>query len=86
MENLQQATEHICDLKGSVMALEALMCAVLRSMRPEQRMLVRGDFALEAEAARVVLLNGQVSEHTVAAFERDVQRASSILAGLDPRS
>ena len=32
MKNLQEATERICELKGSLVALDALVTALLRAM------------------------------------------------------
>jgi hypothetical protein len=79
METLQDAQEKICDLKGSVLAMEALTMSVLRWLAPDVLQIVRAQFASEAETARALLLGAPVSEHTLAAFERDVQRASARL-------
>jgi hypothetical protein len=37
MKNLQEATERICDLKGSLVALDALVTALLDQMPDEAR-------------------------------------------------
>jgi hypothetical protein len=77
MENLQEATEKICDLKGSLLMHDLFIAAILQVL-PENdlaRLLVA--FEQEAEAARGVLLGAVVSEHTISALERDVQRVSS---------
>jgi hypothetical protein len=79
MKNLQDATEKICDLKGSVMAIEALMDALLRVLPLDALRALAVEYDREVEAMQTVLLNASVSEHTLAAAERDVQRASSIL-------
>jgi hypothetical protein len=81
MKNLQEATEMICDLKGSVVAMDALFTALV-SQLPEQSRgeLVRA-FSLHAEVARTVLLHTPISDVTVAAFERDVSRMSAVIAG-----
>jgi len=74
MENLQQATEKICDLKGNVMALEAIIDSLLQSMTPEFRQTVLTNLCEAKEVAQSQLLGAVVSEQTVTAFERDVQR------------
>lgn len=81
MKNLQEATEMICDLKGSLVAMDALFTALV-SQLPEQSRgeLVRA-FLLHSEVARTVLLHTPISDVTVAAFERDVSRMSAVIAG-----
>ena len=73
MKNLQQATERICELKGSLLALDALLTAMLHSMPHDARHRVLMRFAEHAEVARTALLHGDISEHTLSAFERDVR-------------
>lgn len=81
MKNLQEATERICELKGNLIALDALVTALLQAMP----IAVRGDllrtFEGHAEMARTVLLNTPTSEHTINAFERDVKRTTSLIDG-----
>jgi hypothetical protein len=72
MKDLQEATERICELKGSLIALDALATALLHSLPRELQSAVLERFALSVEVARTVLLHESVSEHTIAAFERDV--------------
>ncbi|HEY6134018.1 MAG TPA: hypothetical protein VIW70_08575 [Rubrivivax sp.] len=83
MKNLQEATERICELKGSLVALDALVTAMLRAMP----LLGRGElpalFQSHAEVARTVLLNTPISEHTLAAFEHDVRRMGQMV-GVQP--
>ncbi|HMS78205.1 MAG TPA: hypothetical protein PKC20_01485 [Burkholderiaceae bacterium] len=80
MRTLQDATEMICDLKGSVIALDALIGALLhhvpQALRPE---LLR-TFEHNAEVARTVLLHAQISEHTLKGFESDVGRFAALIA------
>jgi hypothetical protein len=80
MKNLQEATEKICDLKGSLVALDALVTALLVRMPEDARAGLSAAFALNAEVARNVLLNAPVSDITIAAFERDVSRMGAIIA------
>ncbi len=79
MKNLQDATEKICDLKGSVLALDALMTAMLHHLPDAQRAALGSTFAQHAEVARTVLLHATISEHTIAAYERDVARIGSLI-------
>jgi hypothetical protein len=80
MKNLQEATEKICDLKGSLVALDALMTALLQELPTHMRAELLGAFARHAEVARTVLLHAPISESTIAAFERDVSRMSAFIA------
>jgi hypothetical protein len=79
MQNLQEATEKICDLKGSLVALDALVTALLQQMPAEFRAELMRSFSVNAEVARTVLLNAPISDITVAAFERDVSRMSAFI-------
>lgn len=79
METLQQATERICDLKGSIFALEAFASAIIRTLSSEQKEALRQEFEQETEAAKTVLLGSMISEYTIASFERDTQRLSSTM-------
>lgn len=74
MKNLQEATEKICDLKGSLVALDALVTALLQEVPTELRDRVARSFSDNAEVARTVLLHAPISESTMLAFERDVAR------------
>jgi hypothetical protein len=80
MKNLQEATERICELKGSVLALDALVAAMLQQMPPAARAALLGAFAGHAEVARTVLLHAPISEHTISGFERDVARMAALIA------
>src|SRR5512135_2314811 len=79
MRNLQEATERICELKGSLVALDALAAATLRVLSDDQRARLRPIFERHAEAARSALIHAPISEHTIAAFEADVSRATALL-------
>ena len=80
MKNLQEATEKICDLKGSLVALDALVTALLQEVPAELRDRVARSFSGHAEVARTVLLHAPISESTMLAFERDVTRMSAFIA------
>lgn len=78
MKNLQEATERICELKGSLMALDVLVTALLSELPPLDRQRVFQRFAAHAELARTVLLHESISEIAIASFERDVQRVTRL--------
>ncbi|MBK9360582.1 MAG: hypothetical protein IPM99_05280 [Rubrivivax sp.] len=80
MRNLQEATERICELKGSVSALDALVTALLQQMGAETRADLTRSFSVTAEVARTMMLNAPVSDITLAAFDRDVSRMSTLIA------
>ena len=73
MKNLQDATEMICDLKGSIMAFDALFTALVRQMPAQSREELMRAFSSHAEMG--------ACRSTVDAFERDVLRLSSVIAG-----
>ena len=79
MKNLQEATERICELKGSLVAIDALVTSLLQAMPADARSNLLRTFEGHAEMARTVLLNTATSEHTLAAFERDVKRTASLI-------
>lgn len=81
MKNLQEATERICELKGSLVALDALVPAVIETMGTQARSNLMAAFDARAEAARTVLLHADISDVVLAAFERDVARNRSVLVG-----
>jgi hypothetical protein len=74
MKDLQEATERICELKGSLIALDVLVTALLKAMPADERRDVLERFAAHAEVASTVLLHEPISELTIAAFDADVKR------------
>jgi S1-C subfamily serine protease len=81
VKNLQEATERICELKGSLVALEALVPAVVGSLSADSRARLMALFDANAEAARTVLLHTDFSDVVLASFERDVASNRALLAG-----
>lgn len=79
MKNLQEATERICELKGSLVALDALVPALVEALSPSARATVLATFEARAEAARTVLLHADISDLVLATFERDVERNRILL-------
>jgi hypothetical protein len=81
MNNLQEATERICELKGSLVALDALMPAVMTALSGSTRGRLMESFDAHAEAARTVMLHADISDVVLATFERDVARNRAMLQG-----
>jgi hypothetical protein len=79
MKNLQEATERICELKGNLLALDALVTTLLRFMPEAMRDDMCIAFAANAELARTALLHADISEFTLAAFEHDVTRTTRLI-------
>ncbi|MBN9430060.1 MAG: serine protease [Burkholderiales bacterium] len=84
MKDLQEATERICELKGSLIALDALLPPLLEALPPATHATLVRSFEAHAEAARTVMLNTPISDHVLAAFERDIARTRAVLAGIEP--
>lgn len=84
MNSLQEASERICELKGSLMAMDALASALLRTLPEHERSELRRTFDEHAEVARTVLLHSSISEHTIAAFESDVARTRELIRSPAP--
>jgi len=74
LKNLQEATERICELKGSLVALDTIVPAVIDALGGPAREKLLNSFDARAEAARTALLHADVSDVVLAAFERDVVR------------
>ena len=62
MKNLQDATERICELKGSLVVIDALLPAVVRVLSAPARMQRMSSFDAHAEAARTILLHADISD------------------------
>ena len=79
MKNLQEATERICELKGSLVALDALVPAVVDALSATTLSRLIAAFDAHAEAARTVMLHADISDLVLATFERDVARNRALL-------
>ena len=86
MRNPQDATERICELKGSLIALDALVPALLQALSASTRARLMAAFEVHAEAARAVMLHSDISDLVLAAFERDFARNRALLQGGPGRS
>jgi S1-C subfamily serine protease len=81
MKNLQEATERICELKGSQIAFDALMPALIEALPASTRAELVASFDAQAEAARTTMLYADISDFVLASFERDVARNRALLLG-----
>jgi hypothetical protein len=84
MKNLQDATEKICELKGSLVAVNALLASILKVLPDHARQDLLRSFMEHSEVARTVLLHAPISESTISAFERDVARDGALIEALRP--
>ncbi len=79
MNNLQDATERICELKGSLVAFDALVSAVIEALPASVLARLALSFDAHAEAARTAMLHSDISDVALASFERDVARNQAFL-------
>lgn len=85
MNDLQQATERICELKGSMMALDAVCSALVQQLAPPARERFRATFAAWAEIAHAAMLNAEISDHSIEAFAHDTARIGTLIGTLATR-
>lgn len=81
MKNLQEATERICELKGSQVAIDALVPAIIEALSASARSRLMVLFDAHAEAARTAMLHADISDIVLASFERDIARNHALLQG-----
>jgi hypothetical protein len=79
VKNLQEATERICELKGSQVALDALVPAVIEALSAPARARLMASFDAHAEAARTSMLHADISDIVLATFERDFARNRALI-------
>lgn len=79
MNELESLERQISELQGSLLALECYVNSLAESLSGDQRVVVQAFFASESAAFRSALMNSTAPEATVAAFERDVQRAVGVI-------
>jgi hypothetical protein len=80
MNNLQEATEKICEIKGNLIALDTLLTAILRTLPPDALRAIFFSFQTTAEVARITLVNSPISQLSIDAFEHDTSRSLRFLA------
>ena len=79
MRSLHDAIERTCELKGDLIAQDALTTSLLLALSPDAAGRFLQNFEQASEAARVVLINAPISEQTLAAFERGVLRTLRLM-------
>lgn len=84
MKNLQEATERICELKGSLIALDALVPSLIEALPAGAQARLAASFEARAEAARTMLLHADISDVVLSTFERDIARHRAMLLACAP--
>jgi hypothetical protein len=84
MEQTAWLAEQIHELKGSMLAMECFVNSLTESLSSDARVVVKAFYASESTAFRTALMDSNAPEATVAAFERDVQRALRLLGDPAP--
>ena len=84
MEETARLAQQIHELKGSMLAMECFVNSLTEALSSDARVVVQGCYAGESAAFRAALMTSTAPEATVAAFERDVQRALRLLGEAAP--
>jgi len=79
MEETARLAQQIHDLKGSMLAMECFVNSLTEALSSDARVVVQAFYASESAAFRSALMASTAPEATVAAFERDIQRALRLL-------
>jgi len=83
MNDTDRLTRQIHELQGSMLAMECFVNSLTEALSNDARVVVQAFYASESSAFRGALMASTAPEATVAAFERDVQRALNLLG--EPR-
>jgi hypothetical protein len=84
MNEVDRLHSQIHELQGSLLAMECFVNSLTQSLSDDARLVVRAFYASESAAFRTALMNSTAPEATVAAFERDLQRATALLGETGP--
>ena len=84
MDDIDRLTRQIHELQGSMLAMECFVNSLTQSLSADARLVVRAFYESESAAFRTALMNSTAPEATVAAFERDLQRATVLLGESGP--
>ncbi|HEV7575680.1 MAG TPA: hypothetical protein VGO85_06525 [Caldimonas sp.] len=79
MEETDRLRQQIHELQGSMLAMECFVNSLTEALSSDARVVVQAFYASESAAFRTALMTSTAPEATVTAFERDVQRALSLL-------
>ena len=83
MDDTDRLTRQIHELQGSMLAMECFVNSLTEALSSDARDVVQAIYASETASFRTALMTSTAPEPTVAAFERDVQRALGLLG--EPR-
>ena len=79
MDDNDPLRRQLHELQGSMLAMECFVNSLTEALSSDARVVVQACYATESEAFRAALMTSTAPEATVAAFERDVQRAMNLL-------
>jgi hypothetical protein len=79
MDDTEPLRQQIHELQGSMLAMECFVNSLSEALSSDARVVVQAFYASESAAFRTALMTSTAPEATVAAFERDVQRALKLL-------
>ena len=79
MDEAARLEQQIHELKGSMLAMECFVNSLTEALSSDARVVVQAFYASESSAFRSALMRSTAPAATVAAFERDVQRAIQLL-------
>ena len=79
MEENARLRRQLDELQGSMLAMECFVNSLTEALSSDARVVVQACYATECAAFRAALQASTAPEPTVAAFERDVQRALALL-------
>jgi len=83
LNDFDRLSRQIHELQGSLLAMECFVNSLTEALSSDARVVVQAFYASESTAFRTALMASTAPEPTVAAFERDVQRALNLLG--EPR-
>jgi hypothetical protein len=79
MNDSDRLKQQLNELHGSMLAMECFVNSLTQALSNDARVVVQAFYASESSAFRAALMASTAPEATVAAFERDVQRAVNLL-------
>jgi len=79
MNDTDRLRQQLHELQGSMLAMECFVNSLTEALTSDARVVVQAFYASESAAFRAALMSSTAPEATVAAFERDVQRALNLL-------
>jgi hypothetical protein len=79
MNDTDRLRQQLYELQGSMLAMECFVNSLTEALTSDARVVVQAFYASESAAFRAALMSSTAPEATVAAFERDVQRALNLL-------